>query len=118
MAGLTTAAKNSMLDQLGTIVTFLSLHSADPGATGTSELTGGSPAYARKAASWSAASASSKALSASPTFDVPAGATVAYVGYWSAASAGTFYGSRALSASETFTGQGTYTLSADSESLT
>jgi hypothetical protein len=42
-------------------------------------------------------------------FDVPAGSTVAEVGYWSAVSGGTFYGSRAVT-SESFTGQGTYTI--------
>jgi hypothetical protein len=118
MAGLTTAEKNSMLAKLAADAPFLSLHSADPGATGTNELTGGSPAYARKAASWGTPAGGAMSPSAYPTFDIPAGSTVAYVGYWSAASAGTFCGSRPLSASETFTGQGTYTPSSIVENLT
>lgn len=120
MAGLVNAAKNSMLDQLGTLAAYASLHTADPGTSGTSEVTGGSPAYARKAISWSAAATGSKTNSGSLTFDIPSSTTVAYIGYWSASSAGTFYGSRALSASETFTGQGTYTIAASglTESLT
>jgi hypothetical protein len=112
MAGLVNAAKNSMLDQLGTLAAYASLHSADPGTSGTSELTGGSPAYARKAISWNAAASGSKTNSGSLTFDVPSSSTVAYIGYWSASSGGTFYGSRAVSASETFAGQGTYTVAA------
>lgn len=110
MAGLVNAAKNSMLDQLGTLAAYASLHSADPGTGGSSEISGGSPAYARKAITWNAAASGSKTNSNTLTFDVPASTTVSYIGYWSASSGGTFYGSRALSASETFTGQGTYTV--------
>lgn len=110
MAGLVNAGKNAMLDALGTAAAYASLHTADPGTGGTSEVTGGSPAYARKAITWAAASAGSKASSASLVFDVPASTTIAYIGYWSAATSGTFYGSRALSASETFAAQGTYTI--------
>lgn len=121
MAGLVNASRNSMLDQLGTLAAYVSLHSADPGTGGTNELTGGSPAYARKAMTWNSAASSSKTgPTGTITFDVPGGSTVAYLGYWSAVTAGTFYGSRALSASETFTGQGQYQLAAAavSESLT
>ena len=112
MAGLTDATRNSMLDHLGTLITHVSLHTADPGATGTSEVTGGSPAYARKPITWAAAAALLKTSSAGVTFDVPGATTVTHLGYWSALTAGTFRGSRPLSASETFTGQGTYTLAA------
>lgn len=72
------------------IIGYASLHSAYD-AAGGNELTGGSPAYARKAISWAAAGSGSKATSAAVTFDVPA-STVAYVGLWSAATAGTFAG--------------------------
>jgi hypothetical protein len=34
------------------------------------------------------------------------------LGYWSASSGGTFYGSRALDVSQTFSSAGTYTISA------
>jgi hypothetical protein len=69
---------------------FLSLHTAYS-ATGTNEATGGSPAYARKAATWNAASSGSKALASAVTFDVPAG-TYRFVGLWSALTTGTFFG--------------------------
>jgi hypothetical protein len=121
MAGLNATAKNAMLDAASTVwpPDTLSLHSSDPGS-GTSvgagtELTGGSPAYARKSVTWAAASASAKAASALPTFDVPAASTVSHLGYWRGS---TYLGSRALSASETYTGQGTYTPTSLSESLT
>lgn len=94
---LTTACKNLMLDAFG--VTHLSLHTAYS-STGTNEVSGGSPAYARKAASFSAAAAESKALASAVTFDVPAGTTCKYVGKWTAVSGGTFLGMSALAGSE------------------
>lgn len=109
MSGLNNTAKNLMLDALNA-ATFASLHTADPGPTGTGEVGGGSPAYARKALSWAAASAASKASSAGLVFDVPGSTTITHLGYWSALSGGTFYGSRPLDASQTFATQGTYTV--------
>lgn len=121
MAGLANAGKHVMLDAFGASATFLSLHSADPGASGTTaELSGGSPAYARKGLAWNAAATGAKTNSAPVVFDVPAAQTVTHVGYWSAVTGGTYYGSRALGATESFTGQGTYTVPAGqlSETLT
>lgn len=111
------AGKHVMLDQLGTVAVFASLHTSDPGTTGTAEATGGSPAYARKSITWNAASGGSKGSASAPVFDVPAG-TYSHFGLWSAASGGTFYGGGSLSASETFAAQGTYTLSTATLGLT
>jgi len=110
MAGIVAAGANRMLDGLTGGVAYVSLHTADPGATGTSEVTGGSPAYARIAITWTAASASATSNSAQIVFNVPTGVTIRYIGYWSAVTAGTFYGSRILDAAQTYTSQGTYTL--------
>ncbi len=115
---LTAAAKNLMLDAFGAVAVYVSLHTADPSTTGTNEVTGGSPAYARKSITWNAASASNLDSSNAPVFDVPAATTVTHFGMWSAATSGTFYGGGTLSASEAFTGQGTYTLSDADVSLT
>lgn len=86
--------KNKMLDNLDESVAggalYASLHTAYS-TTGTNEVTGGTPAYARKAVTWAAAAAGSKATSAAVTFDVPA-TTVAFVGFWDAVSAGNFVG--------------------------
>jgi hypothetical protein len=88
----TPAGKDTMLEALDETqaagIDFLGLHSAFPGDTGTNELTGGAPAYARKAAAWGAASGGSKALTGTAVFDVPAGATVAWVSGWDAVTAG------------------------------
>jgi hypothetical protein len=99
----TATARQQMLDALDETpaapaagIGFLSLHTAYS-TTGTNEATGGSPAYARKAAVWSAAAAGQKALSAAVTFDVAAG-TYRWVGFWSAVTAGTFFGMTPLNA--------------------
>jgi hypothetical protein len=110
MAGIVAAGANRMLDGLTGGVGYVSLHTADPSTGGTSEVTGGSPAYARIAITWTAASGSATANSIQIVFNVPTGITIRYIGYWSALTAGTFYGSRILDAAQTFTSQGTYTL--------
>lgn len=111
-AGFSTGAINAMLDHLGTLATFASAHSGDPGDTGTVEIAGGTPAYARKAITWGSAAAKSKAAVATfPVFDVEGGDTVSFVGLWSAVTAGTFYGSADVT-DEVFGGQGTYTVTA------
>lgn len=110
--------KNAMLDQLGTLAGFAALHTGDPGTTGSAnELSGGSPAYARKAITWSAAASGSKASSSAPQFDIPPGTTVAWASIWSAATGGTCYATYDLP-DEAFTGQGQYTLSSLTQSLT
>jgi hypothetical protein len=88
---LNDAGRNATVDGLAAVATFASLHSGDPSTTGANELTGGSPAYARKSITYAAASTGTKANSAACLFDVPA-STVTHVGLWSASTAGTFYG--------------------------
>ena len=92
---LSAAAKNVMLDALDESqaagAKFASLHSAYS-ATGTNELTGGSPAYARKAATWNNAAAGAKAINGTIVFDVAAAAVVRFVGFWDAVTAGNFLG--------------------------
>lgn len=105
---LTAAARNLMLDQLGTVAVFASLHTADPSTTGANEVSGGS--YARQAITWNAASSGDLDNNANPVFPVPASTTVTHFGLWSAGTGGTFYGGGSLSASEAFSGAGTYTL--------
>lgn len=85
----------------------ISLHTADPGLTGTSEVTGGS--YARVATTWGSV-ASSSVTGSAVTINVPAGTTITHWGVWSALSAGTFIYGGALPASETFGSNGTYSL--------
>ena len=100
-----TEGKNEMLDALGALVTYVGL--LDDGDT---EITGGSPAYARKAITWAAASSGEMAANGTlPVFDVPAGTTVNKVIFMSAITAGTKYAEADIT-DEVFTNQGTYTL--------
>jgi hypothetical protein len=107
MSIATTSEKNALATKYATDNPYGSLHTADPGTTGTSEVTGGSPAYARKAINWGAAS--NGVVTGTCTFDVPAGTTVTFAGVWSAASAGTF-GDKVAVTSQAFATQGTYTV--------
>lgn len=75
----------------GVGATHGSLHTAYS-STGVNEVTGGSPAYARKAATWGAAAARAKATTASMVFDIPASTSVAWIGFWDAVTAGNFLG--------------------------
>lgn len=108
MAGIVDAGKNLLLDGLAGGVTFVSLHTADPSTDGSSEVTGGT--YTREAISWAAAASGSVASDAQIVFEVPGSTTITHLGYWSASSAGTFYGSRALDTSQTYATAGTYTI--------
>lgn len=105
------AGKNLLLDGFASGAVYASLHTGDPSTTGANEVTGGSPAYARKSVTWAAASAGALTTSNAQVFDVPAGTTIQYVGFWSLASGGTFYGHVTIT-NETFAGQGTYTVAA------
>lgn len=104
----TDAVKNDMLDDLDTLATHASLHTADPGTTGASEVVGGS--YARAAITWAAASAGSKTLTGTVVIQVPAGTTITHAGTWNASSAGNFAAGGALPSPEAYPTGGTYTL--------
>lgn len=67
---------------------YLSLHSADPGTTGASELSGGT--YARQALVFGAASGGVVANNAAITSPNAGSVSVTYVGVWSASTAGTY----------------------------
>ena len=102
------AGKELMLDELAALITHVALYTDD---AATTEVTGGSPAYARKAITWGSASGDSVAASNAPAFDVPGSTTVKAVGFMSAVSGGTQYAFHNLT-DEAFAGQGTYTLTA------
>lgn len=87
------SAGNYMLDQWGSNKgLYASAHSAYS-ATGANELTGGSPAYARIAVTWAASAGGTKALNGTlPTFNVPAGSSVGWLGFWDSLTGGNFQG--------------------------
>lgn len=101
---LSTAAKNAMLDELGTLITHLGLANA-----GNEVNSGGN--YAREGVTWLAAAAGVLAMDGSVEFDVDGGNTINQVILRDGATidAGTDYGSAAIT-EEVFGGDGTYTL--------
>ena len=107
--GLNATALNLMLDALAATVDFLSLHTDAVGGGSGNEVSGGSPAYARKSVTWNAASSGNLDNSNTSVFDVPAGTTIRRVGLFDAVSAGTYYGDADIT-DETYGSQGTYTV--------
>ncbi len=67
---------------------YVSLHSAAPGGTGASEMTGGG--YARQACTWNAASSRSKTNSSTLSFTTTGSTAVTDAGTSSAVTAGTY----------------------------
>lgn len=99
------AAKEAAALAVTALGNFISLHTADPGTTGTSEATGGSPAYARKSTTWTGGASDGSVPGSQVTFDAPAG-TYNYMGIWSASTGGTFVAGFALSSPVTLGAQG------------
>lgn len=108
MAIQTATQKNNLATAYGNAATHAALYSTVPGATAGTELTGGSPAYARRALAWGAPS--NGVISATPAaFDVASGSTVAGGGVHTALTGGSYLDGGALT-SQAFASQGTYTL--------
>lgn len=106
MAGNTTATKEAIAVAAAALGAYVSIHTADPGTTGASEATGGSPAYARKLTTWTAGSSDGVDTGSAVTFDLPAG-TYSYAGLWT--SGGTYISGVAIT-SFTLSAQGQYVL--------
>lgn len=102
-----TSTRESLAGRYTELCTHTSAHTADPGTTGTAEVTGGAPAYARKPITWLAGSVDGVYTSSPITIDVPAGTTITHIGLWDALTAGTFRDKVAFSV--TFASQGTVT---------
>lgn len=102
--GFTPAEKEEAAIHLGSRVGYVSLHTADPGTTGASEATGGSPAYARKPVTFTAGSSDGTVSGTAVVFDVPAG-TYTHIGLFDSVTAGTFRGGQALGSSFVAAGQ-------------
>lgn len=99
------STKNSLASAYVGLGTWVSVHTASPGTTGANEVTGGTPAYARKQTTWGTPTAG--VVSGSEvTFDVPAG-TYTHWGLWSAQTGGTFRDGGALTPTSTVGGQTT-----------
>ena len=105
------AAFNTALAAYGSgLITHIGLFN------GATEISGGSPAYARKAVTWTGA-AGVRSPNANLVFDIPAGATVTNWRGFTALTGGTDYEGAALP-STLFSNQGTYELLAASTNIT
>ena len=80
-------ARNIGVDAIAALGTRWAAHTADPGGanSATAEVSGGSPAYARKAVAWNAASGGTATQNGDVVLDIPAGTTVTYVSLWNTA---------------------------------
>lgn len=98
----TTTSKDTAVNSLTALGAYISLHSADPGTTGASEVSG----VTRQATTWGASS-SGTANGSQVTFAaVPAGSYTHY-GVWTASTGGTFRWGFALSPGVTLSDVGT-----------
>jgi len=107
------AQKDALANAYAAAAPFGGLASADPGATGAAnnELTGGSPAYARKALNWTTASGTGQ-VTGSATYDVASGSTAAwtFVASSNVAGAATVRDTSDV-VDQVFASQGTYAVS-------
>lgn len=112
-----TTARNAMVDALAAVATRWAAHTGDPGAanTASNEVTGGSPAYARKAVSWNAASGGAATQNGDVALDIPAGTTVSWISLWN--TAGTVRYLKKDVTDEVFGAQGTYTIKGTTSTL-
>lgn len=103
MPNMTEGYRNAIANHGASLITHIGL--VDENGT---ELTGGSPAYARLAVTWTTASAGTIRPNADLTFNVPAVTVGGWRGF-SALTEGTNYGGKALT-NEVFAAQGEYKL--------
>jgi hypothetical protein len=108
MAIQTVTMRNSLATAYATAAAYGALYTTTPGGSAGTEVTGGSPAYARKPLSWGSASSSAVTATAA-VFDVPASTTVVGFGIHSAVTAGNYLDGVAVT-SQAFSGQGTYSV--------
>lgn len=103
----TATQKNTLATAYGGAALYAALYTTAPGGSAGTEVTGGSPAYARKSISWGAASGG--VITGTVTFDVPTGTTVVGAGVHTAITAGSYLDGAAVT-SQAFASQGTYQL--------
>lgn len=106
MGQLTTAGKNAAL--AGLSIAYVSAHTAAPGDSGASEVSGGS--YARVAATFGTPANGIRSATNAPVLNIPASNTITHIGYWTAASGGALLAWDDLSAPVAFSNAGTFTV--------
>lgn len=107
MAIQTATQRQTLATAYGTAATHAALYTTAPGGSAGTEPSGGSPAYARKALTWTPGAGGTNTVTV--TFDVPAGATIVGAGVHTALTAGTYLDGGTVT-SQAFASQGTYAL--------
>ena len=113
--GISAAQANSILDALakgtdyaGNAAVWVKLHTADPGAAGTTAAAGNT---SRQQAAFASAAAGANATNADLVWtNVSTAETYSHVSFWTASSSGTFLGSSVLTASKTVAIGDTFTI--------
>lgn len=117
--GFTAAVVNGWLDgTFATATCYVKLHTADPGAAGTTGAAAGDAT--RKQATMAAASGGSKAMTSMASSWTNGGTseTLSHISLWTASSAGTFQGSAALGSSQAWASTNTFALTSLTISVT
>lgn len=99
-----TGTKNTAVNAITALGSWISLHTGDPGTTGASEATGGS--YARQQTTWPSASGGA-ATGSEVTHGGLVAAAYGYFGVWSAVTGGVFEHGNSLTPAMTLGGTGT-----------
>lgn len=114
-AGLAASLANQILEIYRNVAPtlvatpFVQLHTGDPGAAGTANVSVGSTT--RNAATWNAASAGSMTISSLAAWtNGGTSETITHISIWTASTAGTFKQSAALTASQAWVSTNTLTL--------
>ncbi len=116
---LDATALNVAADAIAALGLRIAAHTGDPGGANTAanEVSGGSPAYARKAIAWGAATGGVAAASNTPLFDIPPSTTVSWLSLWNTGGT-TRYAKKAMSANESFGSQGTLSVTSGTITIT
>lgn len=117
--GLASSVVNGWLDgSFSTTNAWVKLHTADPGAAGTTAAAAGDTT--RKQATMASASGGSKAMTgtAGPWTNGGTSETLTHISLWTLVSAGVFQGSAALTASQAWVSTNTFTLTSLSIAIT
>lgn len=102
---LNDALLNVGANAMAAAATHLAIHTAQPDAAGSNQ-----SAAARVAAGWPAAATGDLTVTNKAFTGGAANGPATHLGFWSAASGGTFYGYVALTGDQTFNAAGEYTV--------
>ena len=110
---LSDAALTAAANAVDTAITHMQLHSGAPGAAGTTNVVG-----SRVAVNGSVDADGDITWTGIAFTGLNANQAVAHVSYWTASTAGTFYGSAALTGDTTANASGQYTVTTVTENFT